>query len=52
MPERVSTRALTEGIGACKSCELYQNATHDVPGDVPQDASLMVVGEQPGDQED
>lgn len=32
--------------------ELYQNATHGVPGEGPLDASLMVVGEQPGDQED
>jgi uracil-DNA glycosylase family protein len=52
VPERVSKRSLAEGIGACKGCELYQNATHGVPGEGPRDASLMVVGEQPGDQED
>ncbi|MCP1168664.1 UdgX family uracil-DNA binding protein [Limimaricola litoreus] len=37
---------------ACTRCPLYENATQAVPGEGPRDADLMVVGEQPGDQED
>jgi len=52
VPEQVSLSSLAEGIDACRGCELYQDATHGVPGEGPRNASLMVVGEQPGDQED
>jgi uracil-DNA glycosylase family protein len=37
---------------ACTRCSLYQNATQTVFGEGPADAALMLVGEQPGDQED
>ncbi len=37
---------------ACTRCPLYGTATQVVPGEGPRDADLMVVGEQPGDQED
>ena len=36
----------------CTRCDLYRNATQTVFGEGPADASLMLVGEQPGDQED
>jgi uracil-DNA glycosylase len=36
----------------CRRCSLYRNATQAVPGEGPKGASLMLVGEQPGDQED
>ncbi len=36
----------------CKACPLYKEATHVVGGEGPVDAKLMIVGEQPGDQED
>ena len=36
----------------CTRCPLYKNATQTVFGEGPADASLMMVGEQPGDQED
>jgi uracil-DNA glycosylase family protein len=36
----------------CTRCSLYKNATQTVFGEGPADASLMLVGEQPGDQED
>ena len=42
-------RALVEG---CRACPLYRDATQAVPGKGPADARLMLVGEQPGDQED
>ena len=43
---------LRSGIDHCTRCPLYCNATQPVHGEGPQDAGLMIVGEQPGDQED
>ena len=37
---------------ACRGCELYQHATQVVFGEGPQDAKVVMVGEQPGDEED
>jgi uracil-DNA glycosylase family protein len=36
----------------CTRCDLYKNATQTVFGEGPADARMMLVGEQPGDQED
>jgi DNA polymerase len=36
----------------CTRCDLYKNATQTVFGEGPQNAEIMLVGEQPGDQED
>ena len=36
----------------CRGCELYQHATQVVFGEGPQDAKVVMVGEQPGDEED
>jgi uracil-DNA glycosylase family protein len=36
----------------CISCPLYRNATQTVFGEGPSDAEIMLVGEQPGEQED
>jgi uracil-DNA glycosylase len=36
----------------CEGCPLYRNATQTVFGRGPVGARLMMVGEQPGDQED
>ena len=36
----------------CTRCDLYKYATQTVFGEGPLDASIMFVGEQPGDQED
>ncbi len=36
----------------CRRCDLWQHATQTVFGEGPADARLMLVGEQPGDQED
>ena len=40
------------GLRGCTRCPLHRHATQVVPGEGPADAMLMVVGEQPGDQED
>ncbi|MBS0333394.1 MAG: UdgX family uracil-DNA binding protein, partial [Proteobacteria bacterium] len=39
-------------IQACRRCDLWRDATQGVPGEGPSRARLMLVGEQPGDQED
>ncbi len=41
-----------EALSACQRCPLWEGATQAVPGEGPEDARLMVVGEQPGDRED
>ncbi|MFI4964473.1 MAG: UdgX family uracil-DNA binding protein [Caulobacterales bacterium] len=40
------------GVQMCRRCDLYRDATQGVPGEGPPRARLMLVGEQPGDQED
>jgi DNA polymerase len=44
-------KVATEAKG-CTRCTLYRNATQTVFGEGPVGATLMLVGEQPGDQED
>ena len=51
-PEITSHRALREAEAACTRCPLYKHATQVVPGEGPAHAAIMLVGEQPGDQED
>ncbi|MEO1160239.1 MAG: UdgX family uracil-DNA binding protein, partial [Pseudomonadota bacterium] len=43
---------LPAAIHACTRCPLHREATQAVAGEGPQDAELMIVGEQPGDLED
>jgi uracil-DNA glycosylase len=52
VPERLSLKALREGVQECRGCELYRDATQGVMGDGPRTAALMLLGEQPGDRED
>jgi uracil-DNA glycosylase len=44
--------AAREQARDCQACDLYKNATQTVFGEGPRDAKIVVVGEQPGDQED
>ena len=37
---------------ACTACPLWKPATQTVFGEGPEDARIVVIGEQPGDQED
>ena len=43
---------VAEEAAACTRCDLYRDATQVVFGEGPVPASLMLVGEQPGDRED
>jgi uracil-DNA glycosylase family protein len=45
-------KALAQAEAACTRCPLYRNATQVVPGEGSVHARLMMVGEQPGNQED
>jgi DNA polymerase len=41
-----------EEAAHCRDCPLWKNATQTVFGDGCESASIMFIGEQPGDQED
>lgn len=43
---------LNDSIRSCKRCPLHCSATQAVCGEGPENASLIIVGEQPGDRED
>lgn len=43
---------LARAAQRCEGCDLYKDATQTVFGAGPDDARIMLVGEQPGDQED
>lgn len=44
--------ALADEAARCTRCDLYKCATQTVFGAGPSDARVMMVGEQPSDQED
>jgi DNA polymerase len=52
LPERPSLRALRDAVQHCEGCALYAHATQAVFGEGLVSAKVMLVGEQPGDQED
>jgi uracil-DNA glycosylase len=43
---------LYKEIAVCKRCNLYKNATKAVPGEGPENAEIMFIGEGPGYNED
>jgi len=49
---RAAWEALLKEARVCTRCHLYKCATQTVFGEGPLDASIVFVGEQPGDQED
>ncbi|MEU0251099.1 UdgX family uracil-DNA binding protein [Streptomyces sp. NPDC006184] len=52
VPEGGTLAALREAAAGCRGCPLHRAATQTVFGTGPAPARLMLVGEQPGDQED
>ena len=50
MPDTLPT--LREAAADCRACPLWKVGTQTVFGEGPEDAELMLVGEQPGDRED
>jgi uracil-DNA glycosylase len=52
LPDRISLPTLRVAVQGCRGCDLYKYATQAVFGEGSRRASIMFVGEQPGDQED
>ncbi|KIF07177.1 hypothetical protein PL81_03520 [Streptomyces sp. RSD-27] len=52
LPARGGLEALRRAAADCHGCPLYLDATQTVFGKGPAGSRLMLVGEQPGDQED
>jgi uracil-DNA glycosylase len=51
-PPPETLEALERAVQGCRRCPLWRDATQGVCGRGPARADLMIVGEQPGDQED
>jgi DNA polymerase len=45
-------RELSDEAAGCTRCDLYKHATQTIFGEGPTSAAILLVGEQPGDQED
>jgi len=52
LPERPTLPRLREAAAGCRACPLWQTGTQTVFGEGRTPAEVMLVGEQPGDQED
>jgi DNA polymerase len=52
LPKERSLVALREAAAGCKGCHLWQIGTQTVFGEGSESSLVMLVGEQPGDQED
>jgi uracil-DNA glycosylase len=52
IPPNATLPKLREAVQRCRGCDLWVNATQAVFGEGPRNAEVMLVGEQPGDQED
>jgi uracil-DNA glycosylase len=51
-PKPRTLSGLERALNGCRRCALYAAATQTVPGAGPAGAALMLVGEQPGHDED
>lgn len=52
IPPKPTLPRLREAAAGCRGCHLWEHATQTVFGEGPRTAEFMLVGEQPGDQED
>jgi DNA polymerase len=52
VPERPTLPKLREAAAGCRACPLWERGTQTVFGEGAARAEVMLVGEQPGDQED
>ncbi|HET6585939.1 MAG TPA: UdgX family uracil-DNA binding protein [Nannocystaceae bacterium] len=52
VPHTRSLRVLARAASECTACHLYERATQTVFGEGAVPATMMLVGEQPGDRED
>ena len=52
VPSQATLAELREAAQGCRGCDLYKNATQAVLGEGPEQARMVLIGEQPGDKED
>ena len=52
LPAARDLESLARAACDCRACPIGERATQTVFGEGPRDAKLMIVGEQPGDEED
>jgi DNA polymerase len=52
IPPHPTLQVLRQAIPECEGCDLFRHATQAVMGEGPAKAPLMLVGEQPGNDED
>ena len=52
VPERPTLNKLKEAAAGCRACPLWEHGTQTVFGEGSTSAEIVLVGEQPGDQED
>jgi DNA polymerase len=52
IPDRPTLPTVRDAAKDCQACDLYKLGTQTVFGEGARRAELMLVGEQPGDQED
>lgn len=52
IPSEATLLQLREIAQSCTACPLYRDATQTVFGEGPLSATIVFIGEQPGDQED
>ena len=52
VPKRPTLAGLREAAAGCRGCRLWKRGTQTVFGEGARGADVMLVGEQPGDQED
>jgi len=52
MPQAPTLSRLRDAAAGCQACDLYKTGTQTVFGEGAEQASVMFVGEQPGDRED
>ena len=52
IPAKLTVPTLQEAATSCTGCDLYKQATQTVFGEGAGHAEIILVGEQPGDQED
>jgi DNA polymerase len=52
VPERPTLTSLRAAAAGCRACPLWQRGTQTVFGEGPSAAEVVLVGEQPGNEED
>jgi uracil-DNA glycosylase len=52
IPPHATLPELTEAAKDCKNCDLWKRSTQTVFGEGRPNAKIMLIGEQPGNQED